>query len=283
MNPHLCRWSAICLLTLSLVGIHTRALACPPGQYEQCVFGAACMCLPEIGGTVGDAAEHLKKETLAQTAGPVLEAWIVGSRNTAIGTSEAMPPAMRQALTGYIDDDAMNRVRFKVGDNGILNLAGLSIDYGDRVFGRGVAAVTLIDLIVFANANDAYNNPSLWAHELTHVKQFRDWGTNNFAISYVRNVGSVEDPAYAAGNGYDGWRANQATMQGAFSPPQPLAFPSWQGAGFPPGWGMLPCACWGSQPALFAPEPRCQSQTVRVNPCPGMCPGGGIPYAYLCQ
>ena len=53
--------------------------------------------------------------------------------------------------------------------------------------------------------------------------------------------------------------------------------------GYPPGYGMQVCGCWGFNPPLTAPEPRCQSGQVRLNGCPGGCPTGGVPYAYICQ
>ncbi len=169
---------------------------------------------------VSGSVRHGTSEIAAQTGGAALEQWLSGSRNTAIGTSQPIPPQIRQALTGYIENDILNRARFKVGDNGILNLAGLSIAYGDRIYGHEVQAVTLIDLIVFRNEWDAYNNPALWAHELTHVKQFRDWGTHDFSIRYARNSNGVEEPAYAVGNNYDAWKTNQIAYQTRSSQPQ---------------------------------------------------------------
>ena len=53
--------------------------------------------------------------------------------------------------------------------------------------------------------------------------------------------------------------------------------------GLPSGFGMQVCGCWGYNPPLVAPEPRCQSGSVRLNVCPGICSGGGSPYAYVCQ
>jgi hypothetical protein len=58
-------------------------------------------------------------------------------------------------------------------------------------------------------------------------------------------------------------------------PPRPTGFPS--------GHGMQTCGCWGFNPAPVAAEPRCQSGSVRINICPGFCPTGGSPYAYVCQ
>jgi Domain of unknown function (DUF4157) len=252
----------------SLSIITTNVLACPQGQYE-----SLGMCWPEIGGAVGQGFEHLKKEIPAQLGGNPLEVWIVGSRNTSINGAQPIPPQIRQALTGYIEDSVMNIARFRIGDEGVLNLAGLTERYGDA------SAVTLIDVIVFRNANDAYNNASLWAHELTHVKQFRDWGVHNFAISYTRNYSDIENPAYAVGNGYAQWRASRgvagpiAGLQQPW-PPQPQGLPS--------GYGMLVCGCYGPTTGV-APESRCQSRAVRANMCGGFCPGGGSPYAWVCQ
>ena len=184
------------------------AFACPDGQYESCLLGE-CVCLPKVAGNIDieHGAEQLKNEIINRAGVPALEAWIIRSRNTAIVGSQPIPPQIRQALSGYIEQDVMNRARFKIGDKGILNLAGLTIEYGDRINGREISAVTLIDVIVFRNASDAYNNPSLWAHELTHVKQFRDWGTRDFSILYIRDENSVEYSAYAVGNGYDSCKA----------------------------------------------------------------------------
>ena len=209
------------IIILSLVSYSSVSLACPDNQYEQCFLGA-CACFPKIGGAIGEGAEHLKREVHGQTGGAILEQWLIASRNSAIGTSQPIPPQIRQALTGYIEDEIMNRARFKVGDNGILNLAGLTIAYGDRIYGRDVSAVTLVDLIVFQNANDAYNNPSLWAHELTHVKQFLYWGTRDFSIRYTRDSNGVEDQAYTVGNNYKNWRASQYQIQQPAYPPQQM-------------------------------------------------------------
>jgi hypothetical protein len=216
------RYSVAFILIVSEMLFSNDAAACPAGQYEQCVLGA-CVCLPEIGGDVGRASEHLKKEFNGQVGGNALAIWIQQSHDTAIGTSQPIPPQIRQALTGYIEDDILNRVRFKVGDNGILNLAGLTIAYGDRVFGSDVDAVTLIDLVVFRNENDAYNNPALWAHELTHVKQFRDSGVQDFSIRYARNSNDLEGPAYEVGNNYWSWRsqAGAANLPPSFPAPAP--------------------------------------------------------------
>lgn len=183
-----------------LLGSADVAGACPDHQYEQCtIFG--CVCLPKID------VPDIVREPGIQTGGHALAQWLTESRNSALHGAQPIPPQIRQALTGYVDEDLMNRVRFTVGDAGAFNLANLSITYGDA------NAVTLIDVVVFRSGDDAYNDPALWAHELEHVKQFRDWGSTNFAISYVRNPHGIENPAYDRQNAYAAWRDRQRPTQ----------------------------------------------------------------------
>ena len=92
----------------------------------------------------------------------------------------------------------MNRVRYKIGDNGFLNLANLLEK------GGFAGAVTLVDVVIFRGPSEA-SDPSRWAHELTHVDQYQAWGVHSFAIQYARDHNSVEAPAYAKGNGYWAW------------------------------------------------------------------------------
>lgn len=163
-------------------------------------------------GNLGRDIDRWRLELQAQGAAPVLQQWLIESRNSAASGAQPMPPHIRQQLQGYYDDDVLNRARYKVGDAGVINLAHLSIDYGDA------EAVTLIDVIVFANGSGV-EDPALWAHELKHVQQFRDWGVRDFAIRYIRSWNSVENDAYAAQNSYPEWRQRQlARYQPAPSP-----------------------------------------------------------------
>lgn len=199
--------------------------------------------IQKAGQDVGNALNELQASALS---GPALEQAIIASHNTAVNGSMPIPPQIRQQLTGYASEDSMNRVRYKIGDNGFVNLAHLLEQ------GGAADAVTLIDVVVFRGPSEAAN-PSTWAHELTHVDQYRDWGVHSFAVQYTRNFRSVEDPAYAKGDGYASWAANNIASinvvpplnvppvgQGAFGafcytpagrmgpgPLQPLGNPCW--------------------------------------------------------
>jgi hypothetical protein len=172
-------------------------------------------------GNAGQEIDRIRIEAQAQAAAPAFEQGLIQSRNSAAsGGVAAIPPQIRQQLTGFYDDDILNRARFKVGDSGVANFANLSIQYGDA------AAVTLIDIVVFKDANDAYNNAKLWAHELKHVQQFRDWGTRDFSIRYLRSWNSVEGDAHAAENSFVAWRnqiqqAGPVVIAGNWQPPPP--------------------------------------------------------------
>lgn len=267
--------------------------ACPDDQYEQCgPFGIGCVCLPKVGGTVGKEAERIKNETRAQTAGPILEQWLVASRNSAIGSASPIPAHVRAALSGFVDERVLNRVRYKVGDNGILNLAGLTIAYGDFVTGQQAQAVALMDLVVFRDHHDAMNNLGLWVHELVHVRQYMDMGVRDFSIRYARNSGDLEGPAYQETPRFFSWSDGRGGRGGRGGAPPPGLPPPPIGApppglpppplGLAPGTQMQPCGCWGPA-AGFAPEGRCRSGSVRPMVCAGFCNMGGQPYAWVCS
>jgi hypothetical protein len=151
-----------------------------------------------------DVANAINQLQTSVLSGPTLEQAIIASRNTAINGAIPIPPQIRQQLTGYASEDSINRVRYKVGDNGFANVAHL-LEQGGLA-----SAVTLIDVIVFRGPSEAADL-STWAHELTHVDQYRDWGVHSFAVQYTRNWHSLEDSAYAKGNGYLAWAANGST------------------------------------------------------------------------
>jgi hypothetical protein len=152
------------------------------------------------GQAVANALNELQASALS---GPALEAAINASRNTAITGAMPIPPGIRRQLTGYASEVSLIRARYKIGDPGFANLAHL-LEQG------GVAgAVTLGDVIVFRGPTEAADL-SIWAHELTHFDQYSHWGVHNFAVSYTRNWHSVEEPAYAKGDGFSAWQQRQA-------------------------------------------------------------------------
>ncbi len=171
------------------------------------------------GENVLAGIEHIRHEAGVQANAPLLAAWLIQSRNNAIQGALPIPPHIRQEFVGFFDEDVLNRARYKVGDAGAVNLGNLAITYGDQ------SAIVLIDTIVFANARAAQKDLVLWAHELQHVRQYRDWGVHDFAIRYLRSWNGVERDAESVAsnfeNVYDQKIAHQssgATNTGPFTP-----------------------------------------------------------------
>ncbi|MBJ2180009.1 DUF4157 domain-containing protein [Pseudomonas veronii] len=238
------------------------------------------------GGTtaqkaVQDVANALNELQANLLTGPILEQAIRASRDTAINGSAPIPDSIRRDLTGYASEESMNQVRFKIGDNGFVNLARLLEQ------GGAANAVTLIDVVVFRDQGGAAD-PSLWAHELTHVDQYRNWGVNSFAVHYSRNANSVEDEAYEKGNAFFAWAQRErpgrevsssvSTVAMPIPAPEPMPMPG----GMPSGAVTQPCGCWGPTTG-FNPNSNCASGSNVAVGCTGFCSAGGRPYGWVCQ
>lgn len=131
-------------------------------------------------------------DNVARMASSGLANWLRLSRETAVAAGvEPIPLDIRVQLEPWYDFQVLDAVRFQVGNPEQLDAASAFLQNPD------VAAVTLVDVIVFRNAEDARNNVALWAHELKHVQQYQQWGVDDFAARYTRNYQAVEAPAYA--------------------------------------------------------------------------------------
>ncbi|TCU40810.1 uncharacterized protein DUF4157 [Rhizobium azibense] len=217
--PSCCRWPnsrepcvmmtmTIILLTGSFaVGWARLGDIGHPEQFPRDVQGEAgnaesdvSNVLGRIGWEIADIGKELdrvRSEAQVLTAAAALEQWIIVSRNTARSSAVMpMPAAIRRALGNFYDEQIYDMVTYKIGASAPLNIADLAIRYSNA------DAVTLIDTIIFRDEAGA-NDPGLWVHELTHVQQFRDWGTRSFSIRYLRDWKSVEDEAYAATDRFD--------------------------------------------------------------------------------
>ncbi|MGL6237820.1 eCIS core domain-containing protein [Aeromonas dhakensis] len=149
---------------------------------------------------IEEGTSHVVNEALVQSTAPLLQEMIARSRDDALNAGVApIPPDIRKNLQGFIPENILNIARYRVQGGGDLSLQVNAIRYGEA------NAITLDYVIVFKEQNDALYNPTLWAHELTHVQQYQDWGIGDFAIRYVRNYNQVEASAYEAGTRYVAW------------------------------------------------------------------------------
>jgi hypothetical protein len=171
-------------IVLGACCLQAAAQACPPGQYEVCV--TSCICLPDAREVIGPLPGEV-----AQVAAGALQQWLVQSREAAATAgTEAIPPEIRRQLLPYYDAALLDAVRYRIGDSSELSAASAMLQNPD------IKAVTLIDIIVFRFPEDATEDVALWAHELRHVQQYREWGVEEFAARYTRDPDGVEGPAY---------------------------------------------------------------------------------------
>lgn len=163
------------------INVQKGTVTTNPPRLPDNVPGRPCEALGVPCIDIGKESERILREFQAQGFSPALEAWLTQSRNDARnGGTSPIPGHIRQQLNGFYDQDILNRASYKIGDNGALNLGRLAPIAMDG------AAITLIDVIVFYRPSDV-NNIFLWVHELMHVKQYRDWGTRDFTIRYLRD------------------------------------------------------------------------------------------------
>ena len=121
---------------------------------------------------------------------PLLAGWIASARDAAKAQGvEPIPSTIRAALTGYVPEQTLDRVRWRQGGTE-LSLPQNVIRFGE------VPAMTLDDVVVFQDRRAALEDPKLWAHELKHVMQFAAWGIDGFATRYLSDYQAVEDEAW---------------------------------------------------------------------------------------
>jgi hypothetical protein len=130
---------------------------------------------------------------------PDVVAALNNARDRARAESEPIPPEMRAELEPFFDAELLDRVRYRVGDTRPLTIAGFTIPNSET------AAITLIDTIVF-RTSELTENAALWAHELHHVEQFRDWGVDGFIVRYAQRSPQVELDAEERAAEYLKWR-----------------------------------------------------------------------------
>ena len=153
---------------------------------------------------VGAPLQPMLVQDLGGLAAQLLAQWISESRRETLAAgARPMPPQIVQALSGYFPVELLQQVRYRSGGSTEMTLPGLAFQYGDA------AAITLMDVILFERESDAQQDLKLWAHELTHVLQYRRWGVDGFAARYVADSRGVEREASGSADRFVTWRYSQ--------------------------------------------------------------------------
>ncbi|MBI3476590.1 MAG: DUF4157 domain-containing protein [Acidobacteria bacterium] len=126
---------------------------------------------------------------LGNPAGLALAAAVRHAEAQASYGARPIPPAVYQQLQGYFAPNFLQGVRYNTFDN-----ARISLDSAVMMLNNDVAAITLNNIVVFRNENEA-QNAYTWAHELTHVLQYQNLGIDAFANMYTTNAWVLENQA----------------------------------------------------------------------------------------
>jgi hypothetical protein len=175
---------ALFILGLTL-GVPANANDCPAGEKQVCLD--SCVCLPDLSPLLGTLPDDIYL-----VAAPALALWLTQARAEAASADiQPIPPHIREQLLRWYDPGVLDATRYKVSDASQFTAATAMLQNPD------VGAVTLIDIILFRDAQTAEQNLAVWAHELKHVQQFQEWGVDGFAQRYTQDFNAVEAPAYA--------------------------------------------------------------------------------------
>jgi hypothetical protein len=135
------------------------------------------------------------------------------SRERARSTSAPIPAWVRQLLAPFFSADVLANAQytFEWGATANLTVQASALSSGDY------NAISLIDTIVFRNRTlegDSYSAGApfsveemnwssiyLWAHELTHLEQYKSLGVEDFGKWVVKDYnGQLENPAQSNGH-----------------------------------------------------------------------------------
>lgn len=147
----------------------------------------------------GGGPRALVTEGRDRALAPALSVWLGASGREALAEGVApMPADIRQALSGFLDDDVLDRVRHRIGGGSAASVQRYAFLHPQT------RAITLEGVIVFRDRENAAK-PRYWVHEIAHLEQMRRWGLRGFARRYVRDAAAVEREA---------WRSPSATSPG---------------------------------------------------------------------
>jgi hypothetical protein len=128
-------------------------------------------------------------QALLNPAAPYVATAIKFSRGQALNRGvQPIPQNIRNDLQRYFPAEILNKVRWTTA-------GGISLDGALKNWFNQEGAITLDEVIVFSNSDQAQNDVELWAHELTHVLQYSQLGVETFAFHYSVNWNSFESQA----------------------------------------------------------------------------------------
>jgi len=129
--------------------------------------------------------------TLGSVLGPTLTTAIRQGRDYAYPRGQAIPESIQRTLAPFFSRELLQKVRYSTEWQDATAESALY----SLLLGTGAEAVTLVDVIIFRDAQYAAD-PILWAHELTHVEQYNRLGLAAFAKQYLQQGWLMEQEAW---------------------------------------------------------------------------------------
>lgn len=165
------------------------------------------------------AGRKLISEVAVESAAPVLRNLILASRQDALNAGASpLPSQIIAEFNGFYGPEVLGAF-WRIGQGNELSLQANSFRFGDR------AAIALDTVLVFRSFNEA-NSLWLWAHELAHIEQYRNWGIDDFTKRYIRDYDAIEIAASRRADEFMNWRIQRgALLPVATTAPQPLPMP----------------------------------------------------------
>lgn len=147
--------------------------------------------------TLTEVVNKISNEYGAEVGGPILAEAIREAKRNAIAAGVLpIPPHIHQKLSTYFPRETLQEVRYRSGGGREFTLPRKAFNFG------GANAITLDNIIVFKSSYDAENNDKLWAHEIAHVLQYKQWGILDFAKRYIKSFTDIEKEAVAESERY---------------------------------------------------------------------------------
>lgn len=150
--------------------------------------------IPQPGRAIQQLPDQIRQlpqtiGNLFNPAGLALAASVRQAEGQASFGAGPIPPSVYQQLLSFFDPTFLQSVRCNTFDR-----SRITLDSAVLLLNNDVVAITLNNVVVFRNEQDALSAVT-WAHELTHVQQYRYMGIDTFANTYTTNAWILENQA----------------------------------------------------------------------------------------
>jgi len=170
----------------------------------------------------------LKGENPFVIVGAPLAGALRAARDRYDGTAQPLPKDVQEGLKDVFSPEILSRARWAVGNVEIT--LPVFIFQKEKIFMGDHYAVVVDDIIVFKSNPPTFNDdPCLWAHEMTHVEQYKRWGVEIFAYNYLKDLSKdIEGEANRKCNEFQLKKISQLSGTGILTYPMARIYNSYE-------------------------------------------------------